>query len=94
MMIPFSFVKLLIYISTIFVSFCIVFKRITDLKVNLKKGTMAWLNISKEELNPYAIGLGCETTQWPLKYLGLPLEGNPIALKFWSPIVKKKRTKD
>ena len=31
----------------------------------------------------------CQVLQWPLTYLGVPLGGNPRALSFWDPMVRK-----
>ena len=31
----------------------------------------------------------CSGLKWPLKYLGLPLWGNPVSFKFWSPVIEK-----
>lgn len=33
--------------------------------------------------------VGCESGDWPLKYLGLPLGGNPKAVEFWAPVLEK-----
>ena len=27
--------------------------------------------------------------EWPLKYLGLPLGGNPLVMTFWDPIIER-----
>ena len=35
--------------------------------------------------------MGCESGDWPLKYLGLPLEENPKAVEFWVPVLEKVR---
>ncbi|PON50055.1 hypothetical protein TorRG33x02_315750 [Trema orientale] len=33
--------------------------------------------------------VGCELGEWPTKYLGMPLGGNPRYASFWEPVVDK-----
>lgn len=37
----------------------------------------------------FAILAGCQTLQWPLAYLGVPLGGIPHALSLWDPVVSR-----
>lgn len=46
------------------------------------------LNLTMEELDQYALILGYEKENWPLKYLGLPLERSPKSLDFWKPVLE------
>lgn len=65
------------------------FERISGLRINLEKCKVAVLNLEDGELSVYARLLGCEQESWPIKYLGLPLGGNPRALSFWQPVLEK-----
>ncbi|KAL5557179.1 hypothetical protein UlMin_039415 [Ulmus minor] len=40
-------------------------------------------------LDPDQTVVGCEKSSWPMKYLGLPLGGNPNSTEFWNPVVEK-----
>lgn len=60
------------------------FERITGLKMSMEKSKVASLNMSDEEVNMITQQLGCKQESWPLKYLGLPLGGNPKSIEFWS----------
>ncbi|KAL5543164.1 hypothetical protein UlMin_010874 [Ulmus minor] len=42
-----------------------------------------------EEVLILAAVVGCEKGSWPMKYLGLPLGGNPNSTEFWNPVVEK-----
>ncbi|KAM7513904.1 hypothetical protein LguiA_003487 [Lonicera macranthoides] len=46
-----------------------------------------------EKLEEWATRSGCEIENWPLKYLGLPLGGNPNSLEFWNPVLEKVKKK-
>lgn len=65
------------------------FERISRLRVNLEKSKVAGLNLSDSEIEVFAGSLGCEKEEWPIKYQGLPLGGNPRALMFWQPVLEK-----
>lgn len=57
------------------------FERITGLWVKMEKSKLLGLNLSDEEITSFAHSLGCEKENWPLKYLGLLLGGNPEILR-------------
>lgn len=47
------------------------------------------LNVPENKLLDLVSIVGCESGDWPLKYLGLPLGGNPKAVEFWAPVLEK-----
>ena len=67
-----------------------VFYSISGLRVNLRKSTALYCINTDDELLPNMAALSvCELRVWPIKYLGLPLGGNPRKINFWEPIVTK-----
>ncbi|KAL5560168.1 hypothetical protein UlMin_036379 [Ulmus minor] len=42
-----------------------------------------------EEVMALAVVVGSEKGSWPIKYLGLPLGGNPNSTEFWNLVVEK-----
>ena len=66
-----------------------VFGSVSGLQVNLSKSTLLGINIDDDMLQNLASLSGCEVGAWPIKYLGLPLGGNPWKLDFWEPVVSK-----
>ncbi|CAL8989771.1 unnamed protein product [Prunus brigantina] len=66
-------------------SFCLIF----GLKINKSKCSLVGIGRSPSYLNRLAGGWGCAVGDWPMKYLGLPLGGNPKAIVFWDPVLKK-----
>ncbi|XP_073035927.1 uncharacterized protein [Primulina eburnea] len=61
----------------------------SGLKINLDKSAILGLNHSDFEVEEMAKELGCRREQWPIKYLGAPLGGNPSKMEFWEPVVSK-----
>ena len=66
-----------------------VFRSISGLKVNLSKSILLGINTDVTLLHQLADLSGCEIGDWPIKYLGLPLGGNPRRIDFWDPVVTK-----
>lgn len=66
-----------------------VFKIISEFCVNFLKSSLVDIDVGKEDLNRYALILGCKVDTWPMKYLGLPLGGHPKSLPFWDPVVER-----
>lgn len=33
--------------------------------------------------------IGCGRESWPIKYMGIPLGGNPLKISFWEPVLSK-----
>lgn len=52
------------------------------MKIYKSKCSLVGINCSSTYLNLLASGWGCEVGEWPMKYLGLPLGGNPRAIIF------------
>ena len=65
------------------------FTSFLGLKVNLKKSTLLGINADDELLHNLAALSGCEVEAWPIKYLDLPLGGNPRKVVFWESVVNK-----
>ena len=57
--------------------------------MNLRKSTLLGINIDDALIQNWAIVFNCEVGSWPIKYLGLPLGGNPCKIDFWEPMVNK-----
>ena len=45
--------------------------------MNLRKNTLLGINADDDLIHNLAALSGCEVGFWPIKYLGLPLGGNP-----------------
>ena len=50
---------------------------------------MLGINADDELLHKLVDLSGCEVGDWPIKYLGLPLGGNPRKIAFWELVVNK-----
>ena len=66
-----------------------VFGSVSGLRVNLTKSTLLGINIDDDLLQNLALLSSCEVGVCPIKYLGLPLGGNPRKQDFWEPVVSK-----
>ena len=53
----------------------------------MRKSTLLGINTDVDLLQNLAALSVCELGDWPIKYLGLPLEGNPRKIDFWDPVV-------
>ena len=60
------------------------FCAISRLEINLRKSSIVGINFQNQKLIDLASLVGCEIENWPLKYLGLPLEGKPRKTDFWT----------
>lgn len=49
---------------------------------------MVGIGVDDRALSSFAKNFGCKKGSWPLKYLGMPLWGNPWAASFWDPVMK------
>ena len=65
------------------------FGSVSRLRVNLKKSSLLGINIDEEMIQHWASFSGCKVGLWPIKYLGLPLVGNPRKIDFWDSVVSK-----
>ncbi|KAL5563602.1 hypothetical protein UlMin_033349 [Ulmus minor] len=61
----------------------------SGLKINMNKSSLARISLTEEEVGVLASEVGCEKGSWPMKYLGLPLGGNPNLAEFWNPVIEK-----
>ena len=66
-----------------------VFGSISGLRVNLGKSVILGINTDVDLLHYMATFSRCEVGVWPIKYLGLPLGGNPRKVDFWELVVTK-----
>ena len=66
-----------------------VFHSFLGLRVNLSKSILLGINTDAFLLQELAELSGCELGDWPIKYLGLPLGGNPRQIHFWDLMVTK-----
>ncbi|XP_020420593.1 uncharacterized protein LOC18774736 [Prunus persica] len=62
---------------------------VSGMEINKSKCSLVGINLDDGLLNELAGAWGCEVGAWPMSYLGLPLGGNPRAIKFWDPVVEK-----
>ncbi|KAL5556911.1 hypothetical protein UlMin_039147 [Ulmus minor] len=65
------------------------FSMCSDLKINMNKSSLVGISLTEEEVGVLASEVGCEKGSWPMKYLGLPLGGNPNSAEFWNPVIEK-----
>ena len=65
------------------------FCAVSGLKINLRKSSIVGINFQDQKLIDLASSVGCEIGNWPLKYLGLPLGGNPKKADFWALVLEK-----
>lgn len=65
-----------------------IYDTISGLKVNLAKSSMAGIGIDRQ-LCELTEGFGCKVEEWPLKYLGLSLGGNPKSTSFWDLVMER-----
>ena len=66
-----------------------VFRSLSDLRINLSKSILLDINTDSVLLQELATLSGCDLGEWPIKYLGLPLGGNPQMIDFWDLVVTK-----
>ena len=66
-----------------------IFSAISGLRINFGKSTLLGINLEEEEVAYLAELVECSVGVWPVKYLGLPLGGNPKSKIFWEPVVIK-----
>ena len=62
---------------------------ISGMKINNAKCSLVGINSNGSNVERLAEMLGCGVGSWPLKYLGLPLGGNPRSVSFWNPVVDR-----
>ncbi|VVA25489.1 Hypothetical predicted protein, partial [Prunus dulcis] len=62
---------------------------VSGMTINKSKCSLVGINLDDGMVNEMAGAWGCDVGVWPMLYLGLPLGGNPRAIKFWDPVVEK-----
>lgn len=60
-----------------------IYECISSLKVNLLKSCMAGIGVDGMMLSNHARVIECKLVDWPLKYLGMTLGGNPWSISFF-----------
>ena len=68
---------------------CSTFCKVFGLRINKSKSEIVGIHSNEEKVLNVANTLGCEVGCWHLKYLGLPLGGNPKSINFWNLVVEK-----
>lgn len=66
-----------------------IFQVISGLKVNLFKTSVMGIKVEESCLVRHAEAMGCSVGRWSVKYLGMPLGGNPRVVAFWDLVVEK-----
>ena len=59
------------------------------LNINMEKSSLIGITMDDDLVNRFSSELGCGVGTWPIKYLGLPLGGNPMSMEFWRPVIEK-----
>lgn len=52
-------------------------------------GLKVGVNVEENVLLCFVDLMGCSVGKWPIKYLGMPLGGNPRVVAFWDLVVKR-----
>ena len=65
------------------------FSACSGLNINMEKSSLLGISLDDNMVDNFASELGCGIGSWPIKYLGLPLGGNPMSIEFWRPVIEK-----
>ena len=65
-------------LSVLLALFC----SVSGLKINMSKSTILGVGVDDDIVSSVAESVGCEVGAWLIKYLGLPLGGNPCCGAF------------
>jgi len=71
-----------------FESFAARFPNGSGLKVNFLKSGLIGINVRRDFMDMACNFLGCSETNFPFKYLGLPIGANPRSLSTWEPLLE------
>lgn len=63
------------------------FQLMSGLKINFSKSSLCGVKICHQDVHDLAQVMGCKVETLPIKYLGLPLGGNPKRIKTWEPVL-------
>lgn len=66
-----------------------IFEATSGLKMNMTKSCMVRIFVEVHSLDSFSRMMGCRVGKWPIKYLRMPLAGNPRSIVFWDPVVEK-----
>ncbi|GMP93319.1 hypothetical protein CsSME_00043204 [Camellia sinensis var. sinensis] len=66
-----------------------IFEIVSGLKVNLSKSSVVGINLEDSYVHRVVDMLRCCIDSFPLKYLGLPLGGDPRLASFWELVLVK-----
>jgi len=69
------------------------FEVVSGLKVNFHKSQVGAIGVDDVDLNIFSNCLNCGRMEFPFKYLGITIRGNPRKEEFWRPIIHKIRSK-
>ncbi|GJZ83149.1 hypothetical protein Tco_0648322 [Tanacetum coccineum] len=61
----------------------------SGLKVNFNKSKLFGIGVHTHELNSMADSIGCQASQLPCTYLGLPIGANMSRCSNWSPLIER-----
>ena len=67
----------------------LLFKSLSDLKVNFSKSQLVGVNVAGSWLSEAARLLQCRVGSLPFVYLGLPIGGSTRRQSFWEPIIDR-----
>nr|GEW80244.1 RNA-directed DNA polymerase, eukaryota [Tanacetum cinerariifolium] len=65
------------------------FYQVSGLKINFHKSNLVGVGVPFEDVNHFALNIGCNAMQFPFVYLGLPVDCNMANTKSWGPIFDK-----
>lgn len=66
-----------------------VYYLVSGMKIKKSKSVLLGINMEIEQVANLANSIGCSMGNWPIKYLGVPLGGNPWRIDFWDLVVTK-----
>lgn len=61
----------------------------SDLSVNFRKSKVCGIGVNAQEVENWALPLGCEPSTLPFIYLGMPVGENMNGKRSWKPIIEK-----
>lgn len=65
------------------------FSTVSGLKINRGKCSTTGINTHARKVSELELAFGCEVDKWPMKYLVLPVQVNPMAISLRDPMGKK-----
>ncbi|KAE8699091.1 hypothetical protein F3Y22_tig00110596pilonHSYRG00035 [Hibiscus syriacus] len=71
----------------------ICFEMGSGLSINFRKSCLAWVKVDEDNLNQFALLVGCMVSSFPFKYLGIPLGADPRRTSMWELVIEKFKVK-